>query len=422
MNINNPIDEYIKKAELLYSAGKFEESLYFYRQAIEINPYNATLYKCCGVLLSKLGRFDEAIISYKKSIKIDPDYIKGYMNLAGTLYEAGKLEDAEASFRKVIKIKPDDAEAHSHLAAILYEAGKLEDAEASFRQVIKIKPDDAEAHSKLSMVLKDKEDLIAALEHSKKAIKLNPKLSLLHLNMAIIYYATRDINSALESLAKANSIDPNSKKISLILDILQSRKSLEENKAKNYNQSNSKFTNALSSDPLILNRKVEKELITNVYEMNSRKLNNTDTNDARHGNGRCSPDFNLFEDGCFIIKNVAKDLISIIRLAVNSKIFVYDSFFNILGSGGGTIPHRHVSKLDEDKFLNLSVQKYSLVYYLSVGDQSCKEPGILKLYDPDENILPRKGMIVIIPANRKHSAIYDGKDDRVMIGINFYSI
>ena len=62
------------------------------------------------------------------------------------------------------------------------------------------------------------------------------------------------------------------------------------------------------------------------------------------------------------------------------------------------------------------------MYYLSVGDQSCSEPGTLKLYDPEEDILPDKGMIIIIPATRQHSAVYNGKTDRVMIGVNFYSL
>jgi hypothetical protein len=30
--------------------------------------------------------------------------------------------------------------------------------------------------------------------------------------------------------------------------------------------------------------------------------------------------------------------------------------------------------------------------------------------------------IIIIPASRKHSAIYGGKTDRIMIGINFYGL
>ena len=107
---------------------------------------------------------------------------------------------------------------------------------------------------------------------------------------------------------------------------------------------------------------------------------------------------------------------------VKSEIYIYDSFFNILGAGGGTTPHRHLNELDKDISLNLGKQKYSLQYYLSVGDQNCSEPGILKLYDPSEDILPCEGMIVIIPAYRRHSAVYGGEKDRVMIGINFYSL
>ena len=71
---------------------------------------------------------------------------------------------------------------------------------------------------------------------------------------------------------------------------------------------------------------------------------------------------------------------------------------------------------------NLINKKYSLTYYLSVGDQNCSKPGILKLYDPDEEILPSEGTIVIFPADRNHSAAYGGKIDRVMIGVNFYSL
>jgi len=39
-----------------------------------------------------------------------------------------------------------------------------------------------------------------------------------------------------------------------------------------------------------------------------------------------------------------------------------------------------------------------------------------------QGIMPLNGMIVIINANKKHQATYDGKTDRIMIGVNFYSI
>ena len=176
----------------------------------------------------------------------------------------------------------------------------------------------------------------------------------------------------------------------------------------------------LISNPLILNRKVEPELTAKLLTMDSRELDKT--TDARYGNGRCSPDFELFADESPIIKTLSKDLIRIMKNAVKSDVFIRSSFFSILGAGGGSTPHDHLNKLDEDRELNFANHKYSLVYYLDVGDQDCIEPGTLKLYNPPKDILPCEGMITIIPASRKHSAVYGGKKDRVIVGVNFYSL
>ena len=108
--------------------------------------------------------------------------------------------------------------------------------------------------------------------------------------------------------------------------------------------------------------------------------------------------------------------------------FFRDSFFTILGGKSEIIKHNHIGDMDKLLNLNLWKQKYSLVYYLSIGDQDCQNPGILKFYknkndkNSNQEILPSEGMIVIFPADRYHSVKYDGNKDRIIIGVNFYSI
>ena len=97
-----------------------------------------------------------------------------------------------------------------------------------------------------------------------------------------------------------------------------------------------------------------------------------------------------------------------------TDIFIKDSFYTILAAGGGVHHHNHISALDLDPSLNLARQKFSLVYYLCTGDQDSTEPGTLKLYNPNKNILPEKNMIIIFPADRYHSVNYNGKKDRVI--------
>ena len=211
---------------------------------------------------------------------------------------------------------------------------------------------------------------------------------------------------------------------------MEVRKSRKGNEATVSDTSNITALTGLVSNPLILNRVVEPELITSLYEMNSIQLDKTKRVgllpagkvDARYGNGIASPNFNLFEDARPIIQKLAEDLTKIMMKALKSDIYIMDSFFNILGAGGGTTPHTHLGTLDRIIGLDIDKQKYSLVYYLSVGDQNCREPGILKLYEPGEDILPCEGMITIIPSGRAHSAVYGGKTDRIIIGANFYSL
>jgi hypothetical protein len=147
---------------------------------------------------------------------------------------------------------------------------------------------------------------------------------------------------------------------------------------------------------------------------------NTDT---IYGNAR-GLGYQLFEDDhSSIIRTVEDDLVRIVTKAIKADIHVKDSFFHIMGAGGaGVHRHNHIGDLDLDSSLNLINQKFSLVYYLAIGDQDCSKPGTLKLYDPSENILPREGKIVIFPADRYHSVAYNGKKDRIMISINYYSL
>ena len=180
---------------------------------------------------------------------------------------------------------------------------------------------------------------------------------------------------------------------------------------------------------IIGNRPVEDELINCLYKIDSKKIENVPSFEKGllFGEGKRSNDFQLFEqmhkEKFSIIDTVEKDLINIMSNLVKSEVIIMDSFFHILGGDTlrhGTEPHHHITPFDETN--NLIKKKFSLTYYLSVGDQTCSEPGYLRFKDPEEEILPSNGMITIFPSNRMHWAVYDGKTDRVMIGINFYSI
>ena len=379
MSQRNPPQEQIDYVLNLFKSNQIQQALDFINTLSKDYPDESLLFNIRGACYAGLGQLDSAIQSYKKALSIKPDYAKAHYNLGGALQELDKLHDAAKSYENAIALEPENAQAHNNLAIVLRELDQLEEAEASCRKAIVLDPEYAEAYSCLSMIL----------------------------------YANGDLNSALESIEKAHSINPKLKIVKLLLAVLKARKTHKTSKVS--------ISNIRSiSNPLILNRAVEHELTAKLYEIKSLELEKT--KDPSYGNARGSG-YQFFQDEhSSIIKTVEEDLVRIVTEAIKADIHVKDSFFTILGAGGGVNRHNHISPLDIDSSLNLVNQKFSLVYYLSVGDQDCTEPGILKLYDPSENILPREGMIIIFPADRYHSVVYNGKKDRIMIGINFYSL
>jgi Flp pilus assembly protein TadD len=408
--------------------GHMTDALAAGSKAVELDPKDNQGHNALGVILEDLGRFEEAEASYRLAITLKYDYPEAHYNLGITLDQLGKSEEAETSYKKAIDLKPDYAKAHYNLGITLNQLGKSEEAETSYKKAIDLKPDYAEAHTHLGTTLQELGRLEDAEASYRAAIALKYDHAQAHSNLGIILYIRGDIDSSIESLKKAKYIDPNLESNKIILSILLAKKT-QRKLGFTEGYANAIRSSDVSSEkllaPFFASRAVEEELITSLYKMEHIELDKFDNrrvSDARYGNGKCLRDFNLFDDVSSIINSVAEDLTLIMREAVKTDIYVADSFFNILGAGGGTTPHAHISKLDADSKLNIAKQKYSLVYYLSVGDQNCAEPGVLKLYDPNEDILPCEGMIVIIPASRFHSAVYGGEKDRVMIGVNFYSL
>ena len=401
----------------LQELGRLEEAEVSLRQAISLKPDYAAAQSNLGNTLKELGRLDEAEASYKQAIALNPDYAETHSNLGVTLKDLGRLDEAEASYKQAIALNPDYAEAHSNLGVTLQELGKLDEAEAIYKQAIELKPEYAEAYSNLGITLQKLGRFEEAEASLRQAIALKPNYAEAHSNLGKVLYAYGDKNSALLSLEKANVLDPKSKYISLLLSVLRARKARTNFEASLENASTSDYITTPSSKILLLNRSVEPELTTYLYR--TKLLDLDKERDPSFGNTRGSK-YDLFENNHPIIQKLAIDLKSILMKTFKSDIFILDSFFSIFAAGGGTARHIHLSKEDKDSTFNLGKQKFSLVYYLSIGDQECSEPGYLKFYDPSEEVLPSKGMVTIFPADRPHSSVYGGKEDRVIVGVNFY--
>ena len=88
-------------------AGRNDEAINAYQQAIAAKPDNAGYYNNLGNVLARAGKIDEARAAYTKSAELDPANAGlAWRNFGISLYQAGRLTEAIEPLKKATEIDP----------------------------------------------------------------------------------------------------------------------------------------------------------------------------------------------------------------------------------------------------------------------------------------------------------------------------
>jgi Flp pilus assembly protein TadD len=76
------------------------------------------------------GRLDEAVYEYRQAIQIDPSYGNAHNNLGSVLLSQGKTAEASREFRETVRLQPQSASGLANLAWVLATAPRPADRDA----------------------------------------------------------------------------------------------------------------------------------------------------------------------------------------------------------------------------------------------------------------------------------------------------
>jgi tetratricopeptide (TPR) repeat protein len=106
------VDDYISKAIDCLNENKIDEAIQEYKNALKIDPADATALTGLGQALDELGDFAEAIKSYKKALRRNPRDMIAHSGL-GVVYEKQRKTDlAVKEYVVALEIDSDTAFMH----------------------------------------------------------------------------------------------------------------------------------------------------------------------------------------------------------------------------------------------------------------------------------------------------------------------
>ncbi len=199
----------------LAKAGRHDEAMRHYREAVRINPSYSSAINNVGTQLVRRGQSAEAIHYFRRAIQTNPHNETAYINLAVQLSKAGNPESrAEASRQlfEALRIDPFSFVAHYHLGLLLLPTN-TRDAIVHFEDAIRLNPEYGMAHYQLGVIYSRKNVPEKALYHYREALKCDsdPQLDFLHKSLAdqLLLQGKRDeALSQMETALRINPLSP----------------------------------------------------------------------------------------------------------------------------------------------------------------------------------------------------------------------
>lgn len=102
----------------LAAAGKLDEAVAHFREAIRINPTYADAHSNLGLALASQRRLGEAVLHYREAIRLFPGHARAHANLAVALQALGRTDDAIRELEAALKLNPDNARVRAALAIL----------------------------------------------------------------------------------------------------------------------------------------------------------------------------------------------------------------------------------------------------------------------------------------------------------------
>lgn len=158
----------------LLSAGKFDEAVATFNDAIAKAPSEAVLYYYRGFALERSGKNDPALEDYGKAIELKPDFILPLTRSGIILGKKREFGKASEFYRRAVELNGRDPETFYNYGVCLISTGKKEEARGAFEKLLALDPYYSDGYYQLGLILLGSGDSAGAKTLFQKFVELDP--------------------------------------------------------------------------------------------------------------------------------------------------------------------------------------------------------------------------------------------------------
>ena len=200
---------YYGLGSILYSLGDKKGALADYNQALHFEPNSADVYIYRGIVRDDLGDKKGALADYNQALRLNPNYAKAYDNRGYVRYKLGDKKGALVDYNQALHLAPSYAKAYANRGYVRYKLGDKKGALADYNQALSFDPKNAKAYDSRGDIRHKLGDKKGALADFNQALRLDPKNAIAYKNRGDVRDDLGDKKGALVDYNQALRLAPN---------------------------------------------------------------------------------------------------------------------------------------------------------------------------------------------------------------------
>lgn len=141
VSINSELKELLDEGKNLLKSGDYDGAISIYKQAVKIQPKNASIHSGIGFAYTRAGNYRAALNAFRRAVQLEPNN-SYYQYALG--YTSGSLKDyrtAREAYRRAIQNNRRKVNAYVGFATVLLRLGEKNNALWAYREAAKIDPE-----------------------------------------------------------------------------------------------------------------------------------------------------------------------------------------------------------------------------------------------------------------------------------------
>ncbi|MCB2407891.1 tetratricopeptide repeat protein [Hymenobacter lucidus] len=171
---NEDVKALIRQGVVLHDAGKYDEAVLRYKQALKLEPDNATAQYELAMTYGNLGRHEEVVEICKKLLKNEGANDNVYITYGTALDDLKKPQEAIRIYQAGLKKFPESGLLYYNLGVTQASQQRYDEAIGSMQQAARKNPRHASAHRMLALLMAQ-QNRVASVFSLVRFLQLEPQ-------------------------------------------------------------------------------------------------------------------------------------------------------------------------------------------------------------------------------------------------------